>query len=124
MFYDKISKLVVLSSIERSGGVYFAEILGTFILVLCIFALVHQKSNRVSLVVGLLVGGMLLSTSSTMFTNPQLTIARMFTYSEAGITPFNGIIFIIVEIIGATIAVFIWKKLLKIVVHEFSMNSV
>lgn len=70
MFYDNISKLVVLSSVERSGGAYFAEIPGTFILVLCIFALVHQNSDRISLVVGLLVGGMLLSTSSTMFANP------------------------------------------------------
>jgi glycerol uptake facilitator-like aquaporin len=113
MFYDKISKLLVLSSINRSGGAYFAEIIGTFILVLCIFSLVYQKSNRVSLVVGLLVGGMLLSTSSTMFANPQVTIARMFTYSSAGISPFDGIVFIFMEILGASIAVFIWKRYIK-----------
>lgn len=113
MFYDKISKLIVLSSFERSGGTYFAEILGTFILVLCIFALVHQKSDRISLVVGLLVGGMLLSTSSTMFANPQVTIARMFTYSNAEVSPVNGIVFIIMELIGAVIAVFIWEKFIK-----------
>jgi hypothetical protein len=53
------------------------------------------------------VGGMLLSTSSTMFANPQVTDARIFIYSDAGISPFNGIVFIIMEIIGAVTAVFI-----------------
>jgi glycerol uptake facilitator-like aquaporin len=81
MFFDKIKILVEISTIDRSGGAYFAEILGTFILILCIFSLVYQKSDRTSLIVGLLVGGMLLSTSSTMFANPQVTIARIFTYS-------------------------------------------
>lgn len=37
--------------------------------------------------VGLLVVGELLMTSSTMFTNLQVTVARMFTYSAAGIQP-------------------------------------
>ena len=113
MFYDIIPKFFILSSVERDGGTYFAEIIGTFVLLLCILSLVHQKSNRISLVVGLLVGGMLLSTSSTMFANPQVTIARMFTYSDAGISPINGLIFILMQLIGAFFAVFIWIRFIK-----------
>lgn len=109
MFYDKISKLVFISNIERTGGTYVAEGLGTFILILGILSLSHQKSDKVSLVVGLLVGGMLLSTSSTMFANPQVTIARVFTYSDAGIRPIDASIFIIIQFIAGIIAFIVWK---------------
>jgi len=111
MFINEIPKIVYISSIVRNSGNYFAEIIGTFILVLAIFSLVHQKSDRVSLIVGLLVGGMVLSTSSTMFANPQVTIARIFTYSTAGIRPLDALIFIIMQIIGAYLALIFWKKI-------------
>jgi glycerol uptake facilitator-like aquaporin len=61
------------------------------------------------LVVGLLVGGMLLSTSSTMFANPQVTIARIFTYSAAGIRPFDAVIFVLIQLFGAVLAFLVWK---------------
>jgi glycerol uptake facilitator-like aquaporin len=111
MFYHEIPKIVVISNITRSGGNYLAEIFGTFLLLLAIFSLTDQKSNKTALVIGLLVGGMLIATSSTMFANPQVTLARMFTYSIAGITPFDGLIFIIMEMIGALLAIFVWKNL-------------
>ena len=108
MFYDKIPKLFAISNISRSGGSFVAEILGTFFLVFAICSLVEQKSNKMSLVVGFLVGGMVLATSSTMFANPQVTIARMFTYSAAGIAPLDGLVFITMQITGA---VFAWRSM-------------
>lgn len=119
MFFHDIPIVVIISSVSRTGGTYLAEVVGTFILVLCIFSLVHQKSNRVSLVVGLLVGGMLLATSSTMFANPQVTIARMFTYSTAGISLLDGLVFIIMQIIGAFAAVIVWKKYVEPYARKF-----
>jgi glycerol uptake facilitator-like aquaporin len=113
MFYDTIPKVLEISTIQRSGGAYLGEILGTFILVICIMSLVHQKSSRVSLVVGFLVGGMLVSTSSTMFANPQVTIARIFTYSAAGIQPIDAIVFIILQFFAATFAFFTWKYVIS-----------
>lgn len=112
MFYDSIPKIMEISMVQRSGGAYLGEILGTFILVVCIMSLVHQKSNRTSLVVGFLVGGMLLSTSSTMFANPQVTIARIFTYSAAGIQITDATIFIILQFFAAAIAFFTWKHVI------------
>ena len=93
MFYNKIPKLFVTFNIARSGGAFVAEIFGTFFLVLVICNLTAQKSNKTSLVMGFLVGGMVLVTASAMFANPQ-PIARMFTYSAAGIAPLDGLIFI------------------------------
>lgn len=112
MYYDTIPQLITVSTIPRTGGAYIAEIIGTFILVLCIMSLVHQKSNRVSLVVGLLVGGMLLSTSSTMFANPQVTLARIFTYSAAGIRVIDALIFILLQLFASFLAVLVWKKVI------------
>ena len=113
MFYDHVSKTATVSTIQRSGGTYVAEILGTFILVLCIFSLSHQNSSRVSVSLVVLVAGMLLSTSSTMFANPQVTIARIFTYSDAGIRIYDAIIFIVMQFIGGILAVFMWKYAIK-----------
>ena len=111
MFYHKIPKLITISEVTRAGGNYFAEILGTFILVLVIFLLVHHQSDKLSLVVGMLVGGQLIATSSTMFANPQVTIARMFTYSAAGVMPVDGAVFILMQIIGAVLAVLVFRAL-------------
>ena len=61
------------------------------------------------MVVGLLVGGQLIATSSTMFANPQVTLARMFTYSAAGVKPFDGAVFILMQIIGAVLAVLVFR---------------
>ena len=109
MFYHKIPELITVSEVARPGGNYFSEILCTFILVLAILLLVHNRSGKLSLVVGMLVGGQLIATSSTMFANPQVTFARIFTYSKAGVMPVDGAVFILMQIIGAVLAVLIFK---------------
>ena len=113
MFYHEIPKLIAVSEVTRTGGNYFAEILCTFILVLAILLLVHHQSGKLSLVVGMLVGGQLIATSSTMFANPQVTFARMFTYAAAGVKPFDGAMFILMQIIGAMLAVLVFKAVTR-----------
>jgi glycerol uptake facilitator-like aquaporin len=109
MFYQDMGMMIEVSSVVRNEWVYLAEVLGTFILVLSILILVKNGSKRLPLVIGLLVGGMLMATSSTMFANPQVTFARVFTYSAAGVRPLDAIYFIIMEFIGATLAVLAYK---------------
>lgn len=109
MYQNVVNDLFGVSLITRSGGLYFAEILGTFLLVLAILSLTNQRNEKTSIIVGFLVGGLLLATSSTMFANPQVTIARMFTLSAAGISVFDGIIFILMQIVGTLFAVVVWK---------------
>lgn len=113
MYYHRIPKLMVISEVNRSGGNYLSEILGTYLLVLAIYSLSEQRSEKTSLVIGLLVGGMLLATSSTMFANPQVVFSRMFTYSMAGVRPRDGAIFILMEVLGAVLAYFTWRNLEK-----------
>jgi glycerol uptake facilitator-like aquaporin len=109
MYQNVVNDLFGVSLITRNGGLYFAEILGTFLLVLTILSLSTQRNEKTSIIVGFLVGGLLLATSSTMFANPQVTIARMFTLSAAGISVFDGIIFILMQIVGTILAVVVWK---------------
>jgi len=109
MFYHEIPKIIEISDISRTGGNYFAEFLGTFILITAILFLSRYKSKHMSLSIGMLVGGMLIATSSTMFANPQVTIARIFTYSDAGINVIDAGIFIIAEILGTIAAVLFYK---------------
>ena len=113
MFYHKIPKLIAVSEVTRAGGNYFSELICTFILVLAILLLVHNQSDKISLVVGMLVGGQLIATSSTMFANPQVTFARIFTYAAAGVTPLDGAVFILMQIIGAVLAVLVSKAVTR-----------
>ncbi len=109
MFFGTEHIFWTVSTIERSTGTYIAELLGTFILVLAVLVISKRSASRAWLI-GPLVGGLLLSTSSTMFANPALSLGRMFTYSAAGVRPVDGTIFIVMEIIAAVAAYFVWAS--------------
>ena len=95
---------IAISEVSRNGGTFFAEFVGTFMLVFVIFGTMYNKSKHPSMIIGLLVGGFLITTSSTMFANPQVTIARMFTWAIAGIKPADAAVFIIVQFAAAIVA--------------------
>jgi len=99
-FYQVLS----ISHVARGQGAYLGEFLGTFALVMAIFGCMARMSRQPGLVIGLLVGGLLLATSSTMFANPQVTLARMFTFSAAGVRPLDGLWFMVCECLGALAA--------------------
>ena len=109
MFYGQKGFLLAVSDNIRNEYVFFGEIAGSFILILAILLLVKAKSEKISIVLGFLVGGQLMSTSSTMFANPQVTIARMFTDSASGIRPIDGLLFIVMQFIGAFLAYGVYK---------------
>jgi len=109
MFLGDVGVILSVSDNIRNEYVFFGEIFGTFILVFSILLLVKTGSNKISIVVGFLVGGQLMSTSSTMFANPQVTVARMFTNTAAGIRPIDGIVFIAMQIIGALLAYAVYR---------------
>lgn len=111
MFYDQMPTLLHISKIQRNGGPYVGEILGTFILLLAIFSLSSNENPRTASILGFLVGGQLMATSSTMFANPMITIVRIFTYSAAGIHPYDAAVFIFMQISGMYLAIFTWNRL-------------
>jgi glycerol uptake facilitator-like aquaporin len=108
MFYDTNPVLITVASTEYGLGAGFAEFLGTFLLVGVIIGCVRGRSRNTSLSVAFVVGGMLLTTSSTMFANPAVTLFRTFTYAPCGIDPLCALMFIIAEVAGglAAVAVF------------------
>lgn len=111
MFYHETPVIVALSMVNRSGGNYLGEILGTLILLLAILTLLKNENPRIGRNIGVLVGGQLMATSSTMFANPMITIARTVTYSAAGIKPQDSLMFILMQFIGLGLALIIWKQL-------------
>jgi len=108
MFWDEKGVLFSVSENVRSHA-YFGEVIGTFILVLAILMLVKTKSKHLPMMVGFLVGGQLMATSSTMFANPQVTIARMLTSSISGIRPMDALVFIAMQVIGALLAYMVYR---------------
>jgi len=118
MFWNEKGVLFSVSE-NVQNHVYFGEVIGTFILILAILMLVRGKSTHVPMMVGFLVGGQIMATSSTMFANPQVTIARMFTNTTFGIRPIDGLVFIAMQMIGALLAYAVYRLIFsKSHIHE------
>jgi len=109
MFFDTVESIFAVSDNVRDGYTYLGEIFGSFILVLAILMLVQAGSKKISLLIGFLVGGQLLATSSTMFANPQVTTARMLSPTASATRHEDAAIFIIMQIIGASLAYFTYR---------------
>ena len=104
-FYDTVQGLFFVSDIDRSSiYLIISEFFCAFMLVSIIFGCVRGGSSRTPMVVGLFVGGMILATSSTMFANPAVAIARIFTNAGCGIEPMSALWFTIANILGAIAA--------------------
>jgi len=114
MFWGELveiqSGVLAISENARGGvSVYIGEIVGSFVLVLAILLLGYTKSKRASVTIGFLVGGKIMATSSTMFANPQVTIARMFTGFSSGIRPSDAAIFVLMQFVGAFLAYLVYR---------------
>jgi len=109
MFFEEMGGILFVSNNVRNGSRYFSEFVATFILLLAILMLVKVKSDKLSLFIGLLVSGQIMATSSTIFSNPQVTIARIFTSAESGIRPVDALVFIGMQIVSALVAYGVYK---------------
>jgi len=77
-----------VSTTARAGyGLWLAEALATFGLILTIFGTRRWKADMVPLTVGLYIASAYWFTASTSFANAAVTIARTITNSFAGIHP-------------------------------------
>jgi glycerol uptake facilitator-like aquaporin len=98
---------VDLSTHVRSGsGLWLGEAVAAFGLLLVILGVV--RAGRAS-VAAFAVGGYIAAaywfTSSTSFANPAVTIGRMLSDTFAGIAPESVPMFIVMQVIGALLAV-------------------
>ena len=104
--------ILELSTKNRDGfHIFLSEIIATFGLIFIIFA--TQKDGKITIAASVatyIMAGYWF-TSSTSFANPAVAIARTFTESFTGISYLNTPYYILAELIGMLIAVFIVKKL-------------
>jgi glycerol uptake facilitator-like aquaporin len=102
----------VISSVERLGfNLVYSEFLATFglILVIALSGKKHVEFAPMSVAAYITAGYWF--TSSTAFTNPAVTFARMFTNSFGGMGPAHFIPFLLAQILGALAAWILLKQL-------------
>ena len=105
---------LALSSAVRTGWAsVLAEGIGTMVLVLLILHLLDEdRTHAVAPLVGAWVGAAVFATISSGFLNPALTVARTFTDTSTGIAPSSAPGFVVAQLIGGLLAVFVSTHLL------------
>jgi glycerol uptake facilitator-like aquaporin len=91
---------------RSSGALWLSEGIATVGLLLVIHGCV--RTGRVATLpyaVGLWIGGAYWFTSSTSFANPAATLGRMLSDSFAGIAPSSVPMFVVMQVVGAIVAV-------------------
>lgn len=97
---------ITVAGITRTGGpVLLGEVVATTGLLLLIAALVRTGGGGAGPAgVGAYVGAACWFSSSTCFANPAVTVSRMFTGTEAGITPASVPLFLLAQGAGLVVA--------------------
>ncbi len=98
--------VISFSQTARTGaGQWLGELVASFGLVLTILACLRHRPEVIPFAVGLFITAGYWFTSSTSFANPAVAIARTLTDTFSGIRPIDAPAFIIIELIGASLAV-------------------
>ncbi len=96
----------VSTTSRSSAALWLSEVVATIGLLLVINGCVRSgRANVVAVAVGVWIGGAYFFTSSTSFANPAVTVARTLSDTFAGIAPSSAPMFIVMQLIGAAIAV-------------------
>jgi glycerol uptake facilitator-like aquaporin len=98
---------VTLSTRDRSGGgLWLSEVLATFGLVVLVFALVRAgRAALAPFAVGAYITAAYWWSSSTSFANPMIDVARTLSDTFAGIAPGSVPMFVVMQLVGAAVAV-------------------
>ncbi|MBW8322683.1 MAG: aquaporin family protein [Rhizobium sp.] len=97
----------------RTGtGQWIAEGVATFGLLVTILLTRRHRPESIPLSVGLYITAAYWFTASTSFANPAVTLARAFSDSFAGIRLADVPAFVVVQLIGAMLALFLSRWLL------------
>jgi len=94
------------TKVRSSSGLWLAEVVATFGLLLVIFGVVRSgRASAAPFAVGAYIGGAYFFTASTSFANPAVTLARTLSNTFAGIAWRSAPAFILAQLVGAAIAV-------------------
>jgi glycerol uptake facilitator-like aquaporin len=101
--------IVQFSAKLRSGsGQWLGEVVATAGLILVIL---RAPANRVAAMVAAYIGAAYWFTSSTSFANPAAAFGRMWTDSFAGIAPSNVPGFVLAELLGGALGLWLHRSL-------------
>jgi arsenate reductase len=99
--------IVDVSGHHRSStGLWIGEVVATFGLLIVIFGVVRAgRSAMVPFAVGGYIAAAYWFTSSTSFANPAITVGRTLSDTFAGIAPDSVLMFVLMQLLGAGLAV-------------------
>lgn len=107
--------------VRSSGALWLSEVVATVTLLLVIQGCVRTgRANVVPFAVGAWIGGAYFFTSSTSFANPAVTVARTLSDTFAGIAPASAPMFIVMQLVGAAIALGLVRLFYP---HDHSENT-
>ncbi|MBV9631934.1 MAG: aquaporin family protein [Xanthobacteraceae bacterium] len=99
---------LMIGTTARSGpSQWLAEAVATFTLILTILGGPRYSPQSIAWLVGLVITAAYWFTSSTSFANPAVTLARGFTTTFAGIAINHVPAFVVAQIVGALIAIWV-----------------
>jgi arsenate reductase len=91
---------------RSSGGLWLGEAVAAFGLLIVIFGVARSgRASSAAFAVGGYIAAAYWFTSSTSFANPAVTIGRTLSNTFAGIAPSSVPVFIVMQVIGALLAV-------------------
>ena len=112
LMFDTV--IVQSSTHVRTGlGQWVSEAVATFGLLATILGCVRHRPEAVGMGVGLYITAGYWFTASTSFANPAVTIARSLTNTFSGIAPTDVVGFIAAQLVGAFLAMYLFKILDK-----------
>jgi len=108
--------VIQISQKDRvSTGKLIGEVIATAGLIIVIGVLIDRtQTSVIPVVVAGWIGSAYFFTSSTSFANPAITIGRVFSDTFAGIAPSSVLPFIVAQLIGAVIGMFVVKSIAKV----------
>lgn len=91
---------------RSAGGLWLGQVVATFGLLVVIFGVIRAgRAPLVAFAVGGYITAAYWFTSSTSFANPAITISRTLSDTFAGIAPSSVPMFVLMQLIGAALAV-------------------
>ena len=101
-----LSAVSISTHHRASPSHLFAEVIATLGLLLVVFSLARSRRGSLApAAVGAYIGAAYFFTSSTSFANPAIDIGRMLSNTFAGIAPASVPAFVVVQLIGAAVAI-------------------
>ncbi|TNM65230.1 aquaporin [Aliirhizobium smilacinae] len=95
--------LQVSQTVRTGSGQWFAEAVATGGLVLTILGGLRHRPESIPMLVGLYITAAYWFTASTSFANPAVAIARCLTDTFSGIRPIDVPLFVVAQVIGASL---------------------